>query len=277
MKTECYCQNGKFKRWEDVRFNVERAHRMVIDDIKGFEDACLKRQPYHIRADACVVGLLSTEAKTWKDAFILGEDFDVSTVADDAAIILVRLPNGQTTKGSTKLNTYVPFNQQRELHTEKVAQRVKDLYARFHSLPESEEIRRFQILQDISALEFSNRIEEPAGRFRRAKQHPSMDFSRDKFRGFVNCRNERLTWDMVAPPAPDEGYTCFYCNNYFKPLHFNADCPGRKRRDWLDMKRRQAPFGIPANQRRLVPWDSPIDAITTAPWLDHYNQLWTRR
>ena len=65
----------------------------------------LKRRAANINrttsADSCVAGLLSTESKLWANAYILGDDFDVSTVPNDAAIILVRLPNGQTPKGST--------------------------------------------------------------------------------------------------------------------------------------------------------------------------------
>ena len=277
IKTVCYCNNGKFKRWEDVRFNIEMAYHMVIDDIEGFEDACRNHRPYHVRADSCVVGLLSTESKSWTNAYILGDDFDVSTVPGDAAIILIRLPNGQTPKGSNKLNTYVPANQQREMQKAKVAHLVQDLQRQFDALPETQDDRRFAILQQMQSLEQVECIHEaPKGRFRRAKHHPSHDFARDKFKGFINGRGERKGWDEIPPPAPDEGYVCFYCRNYFKPLHFNTDCPGRKRRDWIDMKRRQAPFGIPANQRRLVPWESPVEAIATADWLDQYGQLWKR-
>ena len=120
MKTMCFCQNGKYKRWDEVRFNIERAYKMVIHDIAEFEETCSQRKRYYIQADSCVVGFLSTDTTVWSKAFMLGEDYDVTGLPADAVIVLVRVPTGKSARGSSRTNTYVPKAQLKELQRAKV-------------------------------------------------------------------------------------------------------------------------------------------------------------
>jgi hypothetical protein len=274
MPTMCFCGNGRFSRWDEVRFLAEKAHNMVIYDIEEFEEACKARRRYHIQADSCLVGLLSTDTTVWSQAFMLGEDFDVTTVSKEAVILLVRVPTGQSARGKSKSNTFVPYAHLRELHEAKVAGRILDLKAKLHTT--SGEIARLNLIQDIAALEFGARIES-RGRFRRASQHPSVDDARERFKGFINRRSERLTWDQVPLPPPEPDYVCGVCRNYFKPAHFSDRCPAADRSDWVPMHKRKPPHGIPGCHRALVSWESPEAEVAAAEWLDFYGQLWRRR
>ena len=276
MQTMCFCDNGRFRRWDEVRFRAERAHDMVIYDLEEFEEACKARRRYRIQSDSCYVGFLSSDIRAGNGAFMLGEDFDVTKVPADAVILLTRAFTGRSARGKAKANTYVPYANLQDVHKEKVADRVAELRYWLQVEPQSEEERRLRWIQELSSLLCGARLER-RGRFQRARQHPSLDDARERFKGFVNCRGERVCWHQVPLPPPQEDYVCGVCRNYFKPLHFAEKCPAAARKDWVPMSRRHPPHGVPSCQKVAVPWTAPEAEVAAAQWLDIYGQLWRKR
>jgi hypothetical protein len=284
MKTKCYCEEGRFVRWEDVRFNIERDEKMVIVDIKAFEYACHSRKRYHISADSCVVGVLSEDRRSpAQNTFILGDDFNVKMVPKDQVIIIYRMPNGRTDRGSIRTNTYLPQAHLHALHEQEIATDMEEFKYKLSCT--HDEIERLQIMQDMVGLQVGRRKNEPITKrrpghrrtFRRANVHPSRAVARERYAGYINGEMKRIAWGDIPKAVPKPDYLCYCCFNYFEPLHYINDCPGQKRAKWVPMKSRKAPHGIPKLELLQVPWESPIEEIETAPWIDAQGQLWKKK
>jgi len=279
LKCKCYCQNQTLTRWDDIRFVIERENKMVIENIRAFQAACEKHRRYHITADTCIIGFLSSHMDaSMSQNYILGEDFDVSTVSETECIVVTSVPCGRSEKGANRINTYVPTRFLCELAEQETAEQLEELRRDLSTA--TTELDQLRIMERMSGLisGMPTSHQQPHHRtFRRASVHPSRAVAQNMCKGYVAADRTILSWtDVTDTPkaVPRDDYTCFCCFNYFKPMHFINDCPGQRRADWIPMIRRNAPHGVPSTDRVFVPWDAPECEIAEAKWKDANGNLW---
>lgn len=280
LKCKCYCQNQTLTRWDDIRFAIERENKMVIENISAFQKSCEKHRRYHVTADTCIIGFLSSHMDAnMSENYILDEDFDVSSMPDDECVIVTSVPCGRSDKGANRINTFVPTRFLPELAEQETASELEEMKRELSAA--TNELDQLRIMERMSGLisGMPTSHHQRSRAFRRASVHPSRAVAQNMCKGYVAADRSILSWaDALktgAPKAvPRDDYTCFGCLNYFQPMHFINDCPGQHIADWIPMNRRSAPHGVPSTDRVLVPWDAPECEIARAKWKDANGNLW---
>lgn len=280
---KCYCGNGKYERWGDVRFRIERHAKMVIVDLADFAAACAARKRYPIAGDACVVGILESQLKQPR-CFVLADDTLMADLPQTEHIVLIRVPNGRSPGGGKRTNTYMPPVFRQKYRAAAAAKRRAELQTLMDQTKEDSKKLHYAQLVERLCVFGSEDMHSPsavdevraAGRvYRRAKAHPSTPFIRERYAGYVGERGALVPWVDVPPETPPDHYVCHRCLGYFAAPHFNANCPSHAVLGWIPMKQRRRPTGIPVSDRIKVPDSAPLEVVATAPYRDLDGTLWT--
>ena len=281
----CFCGGGKYERWEDVRFRVERHEKMVITDLAGFAEACTARKRYSITADACVVGILESQLKQ-RRPFVLADDTLMTDLPPDEHIVLLRLPNGRSPGGSKRVNTYIPPLFLKRYRDAAAKARTLEVTALMRATnDDSKKLEYVQILQhlhlygtDRPGLHSAVDQVRVGGRvFRRGREHPSAALVKERYAGYVGERGKLVSWSSEPAEVPPDNYVCHRCMGYYPGAHFTAQCPSHAVEGWIPMRDRRRPTGIPVSDRVRVPADAPVAMVATAQYRDLDGALWVKK
>lgn len=279
----CFCSNGKYERWRDVRFRIERHEKMVVIDLVGFAEACIARKRYPIAADACVVGLLESQLKQPKP-YALADDTLMTDLPPNEHIVLFRLPNGRSAGGSKRTNTYIPPLFLKRYRDAAAAVRKQEVERALRAATsETVKLGHVQTLQHLHMYGTDHpdvpspveRVQIKGRTFRRTREHPSLALMRERYTGYVGERGRLVSWASEPKKTPADHYVCHRCMGYYPEPHFNGECPSHKVSNWIPMRDRRRPTGIPVTDRFRVPDDAPIEMIATAKYRDIDGVLWS--
>jgi hypothetical protein len=281
----CFCGAGKYERWRDVRFRIERHEKMVVIDLAGFAAACTSRKRYPIAADACVVGILESQLKQ-RRPFVLADDTLMADLPPDEHIVLLRVPNGRSPSGSKRLNMYIPPLFLKRYRDAAAEARKLEITALINATTdESKKLEYVQIQQHLHV----HGTEQPglhsavdrvrmAGRtFRRSHEHPSSAWVKDRYAGYIGERGRLVSWSSEPAEVPPPNYVCHRCMGHFPEPHLTAQCPSHKIKGWISMRDRRRPTGIPVSERVRVPDDAPIQMVASARFRDLNGVLWVKK
>lgn len=272
----CYCKNGEYSRWEDIRFRIERQYKMVIVNLFAFQEACINRKRYPIQGDTCIVGIRESECKKGnKERYALGDDFNVNQT--DEIILLLRLPSGKSKLNSKRTNTYIPNVFCEKLYRAQVNAMKENLMKEFHLCNNDED--KLDIMQKLAYIDYRPceeplKIHEGHKPFQRCTIHPSRFVIKEQFKGFLDENGNEVSWSSIPKSIPEDGYVCYHCCNYFSPPHFSDDCPSNDDPLWVSMNERASPTGIPKTELRQVALTDPIDVVRMVDYVDKNNNLW---
>lgn len=252
----CACNNGNYKTWDEVRFNVEEQNGMIESPSKRNK-----------RANVCIIGYFKDEYESHKKLKtpLFALDPSVNVVECDQVIMLHRIPL------QVIHNRHVPRRIAESRadyeYTNKIAKSLKEQMQRMRQT--SDENKRLSIVQEITRLKYL----EPFPTIRKYP-HPSDAIMKQHCDGYVTATGNRILWEDVAPAKIDPYYCCANCANYFTKLHHEVDCPSNAIEDWIPMKDRPVPLGIPKSELRRVSWSENESDIKNAKYIDVNGTLW---
>lgn len=247
-ETLCFCQDGKYKRWEEIRYFIEHQY------------ALLKQN-----RDGCVLGFRTTDFKHTR-CYPLGDDTNVHAMA---LIVIMKVP-----LPDKLYNMYVPTTIQQQLQSEalKAATRERRAFYEYEYSRSADEAYKINLLLKLCRLDYGTENEEVRV-YPQKRDHPSRSIIKATYPGFLLADGTPIEWKDVPRVVPPDGWVCARCANYFKPVHYVDDCPSHIISAWIPMNHRRAPTGRPKNTLVAVPL-TDVTRVATAPFRDAANNLW---
>lgn len=244
----CFCKDGKYKRWEEIRYFIEEESGMLKTNREG-----------------CLLAFRATDFNKQAAAYPLGDDTDVQTID---LIILLKVPLPEKT-----FNNYVPASIQRQQHLDHVQLITKErralyLYKYSQSCDEADKI---ELLQKLCRLDYETGHDQINSQKR---NHPSRLIIKTSYPGFLLADGTPINWIDVPKVVPPDTWLCWRCLNYFTPGHYIDDCPSHTIAAWRPMSQRRPPTGLPKNTLVAIPWTDDITKVATAQFRDALNNLW---
>lgn len=241
--------------WDDVRFVLESKSNFVVedpDDIEAIRSRKLgKKHRERIGGQSVIVGMRGVDASLPENhAHVLSGTVllrDLAVLDPETVIVWQRVP-----ADDNKHNTHIPPRFQTIRTLMMYRQRWRP------------ELERAQYAGVLGAIN----IPGSAEKLFRVDAHPSLEYSRKHFKGFLDESCNECEWgaEYIRPPPCD--YVCGRCCNYFAdPPHRTEQCPTIGRDDWVAMCDRPQPSSIPISQMREVRWDGPEAEVAAAVYV----------
>ena len=195
-------------------------------------------------------------------------------------ILLARLPTGRSARGKSKSNTYVPYAHMRDLHRQKVADRLLNL-KKLNETLQTQEIARLNLIQEIWS-----RVRVTSGAARQVQTRAAAPVARRRARslqGVHQSARERLTWIRCRCPGLRRA-TCATCVETILPCYTLATgalrsngtigcrCTTANRHTVFQVAIRRWCHGMPRSTR----WRRPSGSTFTASYGGGANDLLSR-
>lgn len=243
--------------WDDVRYVLEADNGLVVDDpddIEALRSRRLgKKQREKLGGRSVIVATRGTDALLPESrAFALSGEVDLRSLREldpETVIVWHRVPSDDD-----KHNMHVPPRFQAVRQLMMYLQRWR---------PEAERIKYAQIL--CAANDTNTGCAE---RVFRVEFHPSREWCRKRYMGFIDASCNECQWGAEYVRPPPRHYVCPRCFGYYAdPPHLAEQCPTIDRADWVPMHERLRPSSIPLSRLREVQWDAPEAEVAAARYI----------
>lgn len=250
----CGCRNGSAKTWDEIRYNIEKDNNMI-------EDVSTRNK----HANVCIIGYYKNDYDSNKNnntpLFALDPSVDLSKCDD--VIILRRVPL------KTIRNRHVPRRIAEMMASLGYQNKQMEIEDRFRN--NEDETIRLKCIQQMTRLKYLDRKRLP-----KQYPHPSDAIIKDYSDGCINAVGNRVLWKDMCTTKVNQDYYCSRCANYFSDtIHHESDCPSKDIPEWISMKDRPTPLGIPKSRMRRISWNDDNETnIINAKYIDFNGDLW---